>query len=166
MPAAVAVAQADAALRSAEPADTPVATDAVSADADSATQEGEAAMLSGLVTVELAAETDQTAAAVHSHEGHVSEIWGQHPDKTISPSCMSPTIVDIRLSPSCASPNTADIKLITGEDRAVVDDADASSAGPLQAAAPEDANARMAAELAAILHGSAMSCRGPLLSPQ
>ena len=95
-------------------------------------------------------ETDRTAAAVQSHEGQASEFWDQHPDKPVSPSCLSPNAADIMLSPSCTSPKAVDIKVTTSEDRAVVDGADASSAGPLQAAAPEDANARMAAELAAI----------------
>ena len=150
LPAAAAVAGVDAALGSVVPADTPMATDDVSADTDSATQKAEAAMLSGSVTVESSAETDHTAAAVQSHEGQASGFWGQHPDETISPSCLSPNAADVILSPSCASPNTVDIRLTTGEGRSVVDDADANSAGPVQVAASEDAHARMAAELAAI----------------
>ena len=153
-PAAAAVSGADAALPPAAggvvPADTPVATEDMSADTDSAFQKSEAAMLSDSVIVESAAGTGHTAAAVQSHESQASEFWGQHPDETISPSCLSPNAADSMLSPSHASPNVVDIKLTTGEGRSVVDDADASSQRPVQVDASEDANARMAAEVAAI----------------
>ncbi len=149
-----AVAGVDAALSSAAggvvPADTPVATDGMSAYTESVTQKDEAATLSGSVTVESPADTDHTAAEVQPHEGQASGFWGQHPDKTVSPSCLSPSTVDIMLSSSCASPNTVDIMLTTGEGRSVAANAAASSAGPVQVAAAEEAHARLAAELAAI----------------
>ena len=119
-PAAAAVSGADAALTPAAggvvPADTPVATEDVSADTDSAFQKSEAAMLSDSVIVESAAGTGHTAAAVQSHESQASDFWNQHPDETISPSCLSP--------------NAADTMLTTGEGRSVVNDADASSQRP------------------------------------
>ena len=139
--AAVAVAGVSSAPRSAVPADTPVATDDVSADADSAAQKSEAAMLSGPVIVEQAAASEDANARMAAE---LAAIFARVGNELLdAPSEHSEVPSDPSQTPVEPSVTHTELPEIFTENKPEVDDAQPFSAGG-------DQNACMAAELAAI----------------